>query len=77
MAKIASDKAMFFAIAIFAVAASPSFAGSAFADDPNGLYSHSHTTALWDPNLVCGNHICVLGEMPQHPSIVIPVKGIK
>ena len=75
MAKMASYKAMFFAMAIFAMASS--FAGSAFAEDPNNSYSHSHTTALWDHNLVCGNHMCASGEMPQHPPVVIPVKGIK
>jgi hypothetical protein len=77
MAKIASYTALFFAMGMFAIVANLGFAGSAFAQDPNGLYSHSHITALWDPNLVCGNHICAPGEMPQHPPVVVPVKGIK
>ena len=77
MAKIANDTALLFAIAMFAIAVIPSFAGSAFAEDPNGLYSHSHITTLWDSSLVCGDHKCAPGEMPQHPPTVIPVKGIK
>ncbi len=77
MAKIASYRPLFFAMAMFAMVANLSFTGSAFAEDPNGLYSHSHITALWDPNLVCGNHLCAPGEMPQHVPVVTPVKGIK
>jgi len=76
MAKIVNGTALLFAIAMFAIA-SPSFAGSAFAEDPNGLYSHSHATALWDNGLVCGDHKCAPGEMPQNPTVVSPVKGIK
>jgi len=77
MAKIVNHAALLFAIAMFAIAASPSFAGSAFAEDPNGLYSHSHITASWDNGLVCGDHKCAVGEMPQNPTVVTPVKGIK
>jgi hypothetical protein len=77
MAKIASGRALVFAVAIFAIAASPSFAGSAFAEDPNGLYSHSHITASWYHGLVCGDHKCSPGEMPENPTVVSPVKGIK
>ena len=76
MAKIVDYTALLFVTAMFAIAASSSFAGSAFAEDPNGLYSHSHVTALWDNGLVCGDHRCAPGEMPRNPTIVSPVKGI-
>jgi hypothetical protein len=75
MAKIVNHAALLFAIAMFAIAASPSFAGSAFAEDPNGLYSHSHITASWDNGLVCGDHKCAPGEMPQHPKPVEPIRA--
>ncbi len=75
MAKLANGTALFFAITIFAIAASSSFSGVAFADDQDGKYSHSHVTALWDNSLVCGDHKCAHGEMPQHPKAVEPVRA--
>ncbi len=75
MAKIGNYLALLFAIAMFALVSSPSFSGIAFADDNNGMYSHSHITALWDNSLVCGDHKCAPGEMPQHPKPVEPVRA--
>ena len=68
---------LFLSIAVFAIGLSSSFSGFAFADDQNGMYSHSHNTASWDHGLVCGNHVCVPGEISQSPPVVVPVKGIR
>lgn len=77
MARIVNYTVLLFATAMFAISLSPILAGSAFAEDPNGLYSHSHITASWDNGLVCGDHKCAPGETPQSPPVVLPVKGIR
>lgn len=74
MAKI-SYKALLLPVAIFAIVLGPSLAGSAFADDKNGMYSHSHITASWDNGLVCGDHRCSTGQTPQYPVPVVPIRG--
>src|SRR5713226_7831639 len=77
MAKIANYAALFFAMAIFAIT-SANLLGPAFAwTVSNGSYSHEHVTNLTNPNAVCGNHLCASGEIPQHPPVVTPVKGIQ
>ncbi|MFZ1075818.1 MAG: hypothetical protein WAN47_00120 [Nitrosotalea sp.] len=78
MAKIVCYKLLLCAVAMFVIAIGPSLLTSAFAlTVSNGYYSHSHVTALTDPNLVCGNQLCTPGEMPHHPIVVVPAKGIQ
>jgi len=69
-------KKLFLSMAVFAIGLGSTFSGFAFADDQNGMYSHSHKIALWDQGLVCGNHVCSPGEVSQSPPVVVPVKGI-
>lgn len=76
MAKIVNYAALLFATAMFVVL-SPSLAGSAYAYLGDGHHTYITATVLTNPNLVCGNHICASGEMPQHLPVVTPVKGIK
>jgi hypothetical protein len=76
MDKILNYKTLLLPVAIFVIL-SPSFSGIAFAEDPNGMYSHSHITATWDHGYVCGDHKCAPGEMPHNPPVVVPVKGIR
>ena len=73
MAKIANYVALLFAIAMFAIVASPSFSGVAFAEGKDGKYDDTPSTALTDPNVVCGNHKCAPGESSQNPTPVTPV----
>jgi len=75
MAKTLNYIALFFAIAMFALVPSQSFSGIAFADDNNGMYSHSHITASWNHGLICGDHKCASGETPQPPKVVEPVRA--
>ncbi len=75
MARTLNYMALLFAIAMFAIVPSLSFSGIAFADDQDGKYSHTHATATWNPGLVCGDHKCAAGEMPQHPKAVEPVRA--
>ena len=75
MAKIVNYTALLFSIAMLALVTSPSVTDIAFADDQDGTYSHSHVTASWDNGLVCGDHKCAPGEMPQHPKPVEPVRA--
>jgi hypothetical protein len=75
MVKIANYAALLFSIAMLALVISPSVTGIAFADDEEGSYSHSHLTASWDHGVVCGDHKCAPGEMPQHPKPVEPVRA--
>ncbi len=74
MAKMANYMALFFSITMFVVL-SPGVTAIAFAYDQDGRYSHSHVTVLWDNGLVCGDHKCAPGEMPQHPKPVEPVRA--
>jgi len=74
MVKIVNYTALLFSIAMFVVL-STNTTGIAFADDQDGSYSHSHVTASWDHGLVCGDHKCAPGEMPQHPKPVEPVRA--
>ena len=74
MAKILNYTVLF-TIAMFALVPGLSFSGIAFAEDQNGQYSHTHATATWNPGLVCGDHKCASGEMPQHPKAVEPVRA--
>ncbi len=69
-----SYKKLFLSIAVFAMGLSSTFSGFAFADDQNGLYSHSHETALWDHGLICGDHRCAPGEVSANPMPVVPVR---
>lgn len=67
MAKTVNYKALFFALAIFAIA-SANLVGSASAwSVNNNYYSHEHLTNVPNPGAVCGNHKCAPGETPQHP----------
>jgi len=75
MARIVNYTALLFAIAMFAIV--QSLSGTAFAINQGGSYSHSHETATWNHGLVCRDHKCAPGEMPQHPPVVVPVKGIQ
>jgi hypothetical protein len=76
MAKILNLGPLFLTLAVFAIGASLTFVGLAFADDQDNRYSHQHITASWDHNLVCGDHKCVPGETPQPPQVIVPVKGV-
>ncbi len=76
MAKIVNHTALLLTVATLAIGLSSTFAGVAFADDQDGRYSHQHITASWNHGLVCGDHRCAPGELPQHPPAVVPVKGI-
>lgn len=40
-----------------------------------GDYSQQVYTHQTNPGLVCGNHLCGPGEMPQNPPTVKPVGG--
>ncbi len=73
MAKITNYAALLFAI-LLAIVLQPSLSDIAFAYVQNDMYSHSHATALTDPNLVCGDHICSPGETSHNPKAVEPVK---
>ncbi|TLX95188.1 MAG: hypothetical protein E6K91_03695 [Thaumarchaeota archaeon] len=75
--KMTNYMVLLFTMAIFAAGLGSTFAGSAYADDQGGRYSHSHETATWNHGLVCGDHKCAPGETPQNPPAVVPVKGIK
>jgi len=77
MAKIVSYAALFFAMAMIAIVASPSFSGAAFGEIKEAKSYDTPSTATTAPNVVCGNHLCAPGELPQHPPIVLPVKGIQ
>ena len=74
MAKITNYAALLFGIAMFAIVASPSLSGVAFAEGKDGKNDDTPSTALTAPNAVCGNHLCSPGETPQHPTPVIPVR---
>jgi hypothetical protein len=75
MVKILNLKALLLTLIVFTIGVSSTFVGNAFAEDPNGLYSHSHITASWDHSFVCGDHKCAPGEMPQHPKPVEPIRA--
>ncbi len=75
MAKMTNYTRLFLSIAVFAMGLSSTFSGFAFANDQNGMYSHSHVTASWDHGLVCGDHKCTPGQLPQNPPPVIPIRG--
>ena len=75
MASIANYGILLLPIAIFAIGLSSTFSGIAFADDQNNQYSHTHATATWNPGLVCGDHACAPGEIPQPPKTVEPVRA--
>jgi len=62
---------------VFVISLSSTLSGIAFADNQNGMYSHSHKTALWNHNLVCGDHTCAPGEMSKNPPVVVPTRGIQ
>lgn len=70
-------KKLLLSMTVFAMSLGSTLSGIAFADNQNGMYSHSHMTALWEHNIVCGNHTCVSGEVSKNPPVVIPVKGIQ
>jgi hypothetical protein len=74
-AKMTSYKKSFLSIAVFAMDPNLAFSGIAFADDQNGLYSHSHETALWDHSLICRDHRCAPVEVSVNPTPVVPVRG--
>ncbi len=65
-------KPLMLSMAIFATAAIVVLANPAFAYQ-GGDYSHAISTRLTNPDLVCGNHLCGPGEMPQTPKAVEPV----
>jgi hypothetical protein len=71
---MASYKKLLMTIAVFTMGLSSTVSGFAFADDQNGLYSHSHETALWDHSLICGDHKCAPGELSGNPQPVVPVR---
>lgn len=62
---------------VFVVSLISTLSGVAFADDQNGMYSHTHETALWNHNIVCGDHTCAPGEISSNPPMIAPVKGIQ
>ncbi len=62
-------------LAAFVVISGLSIAGSAFAYQDDGDYSHSHATAMTNPSLVCGDHKCAPGESSSSPAPVVPVRG--
>ena len=52
-----------------------SLADSAFASQDNSDYTHTHATASTSPGVVCGDHTCAAGELPQHPKTIEPVRA--
>jgi hypothetical protein len=70
-----SYKKLFLSIAVFTIGLSSTFSGFAFAENQNGSYHHTPLTALTDPNVVCGNHLCAPGESSVNPQPVVPVRG--
>jgi hypothetical protein len=77
MAKTTNYATLFFAIAMFAIVANQSLSGVAYAVNVYSSNSITPVTSLTDPNVVCGNHLCAPGEMPHHPTVVAPLKGIQ
>ncbi len=75
MAKMTNYATLFFAIAMFAIVANQSLSGVAYAVNVYSTNPPTPVTVLTDPNVVCGNHLCAAGETPQHPAVVVPVKG--
>jgi hypothetical protein len=57
-------------LSVLTMASASNFASASLPDDS---YSHRHTTALYDPNLVCGDHLCGLHEKkaPSHANVGI------
>ena len=74
-ARMTSYKKLILSIAVYAMGLSSTFSGFAFADDQNGMYSHSHEIASWDHGLICGDHRCTAGESSGNPLPVMPVRG--
>ena len=68
-------KKLTLAIAIIAVSSGLGVSIPAFAVQVDEEFLHTHATALTDPNLVCGNHKCAIGETSHAPSPVVPVRG--
>jgi hypothetical protein len=69
-----SNKKLLLSMVVFAMGLGSTFSGFAFADDQNGMYSHSHETASWYHGLVCGDHRCAPGQLPVNPAPVVPIK---
>lgn len=59
------------ALTLFTVFTGVGISSQVFALQDNGDHAHTHVTVLTDPNLICGNHRCVLGESYLNPPSVI------
>lgn len=72
---MANYKQLALSLAVLVMIPSLSMAGSAFAYQGVADYTHAHATALTNPGLVCGGHICAPGESSGNPSPVAPIRG--